>query len=143
MLLWRATKRKSEECRSKKKRSAFSELSFELALALWLQWFFKIQFPDSIYIKLNILIAEWVISRETKKKSVKCRSKEQRRPFSELSSNVLRHYYCNDSAKTISRLNLFQINVIIAEWVILESHDRKHLFNVAAKNREVHFRVSF
>ena len=34
VLLWTATKRKSEECRSKEQRSQFSELPFEFALAL-------------------------------------------------------------------------------------------------------------
>ena len=58
MLLWRATKKKSVDCRSKEQRRAFSELSFELALALWLQYmilqntisrfnFFRIESFDS------------------------------------------------------------------------------------------------
>ena len=62
-------KKKSVEYCSKKWRRAFSELSFELAVALWLHWFWKKQFPDLIYFKLNILIAKWVIWRATKKKT--------------------------------------------------------------------------
>ena len=58
------------ECRSKEQRRAFSELSFELALTLCLQWFCKIPFLDSTYFELKVLIAEW------KKKCVECRSKE-------------------------------------------------------------------
>ena len=58
--------KKSVEYRSKDWRKAFSELYFESAVALWLHWFCKKQFPDSIYVKLNILIAEWVIWRATK-----------------------------------------------------------------------------
>ena len=62
-------KKKSVEYCSKKWRRAFSELSFELAVSLWLHWFWKKQFPDLIYLKLNILIAKWVIWRATKKKT--------------------------------------------------------------------------
>ena len=54
------TRKKSVERRSKKQRSPFSELSFELALALWLQWFCKILFPDSTYFEMKVLIAECV-----------------------------------------------------------------------------------
>ena len=78
-------KKKSVDCRSKEQRKAFSELSFELALALWLQWFCKIPFPDSTSFELQVLIAECVSLESHENKSVDCRSKEQRRAFSDLS----------------------------------------------------------
>ena len=60
-------KKKSVGCRSKEQRRAFSELSFELALAL----FCKIPFPDSTSFELQVLIAECVAleSHKTKQKS--------------------------------------------------------------------------
>ena len=62
----RKRKKKSVECRSKEQRRAFSELSFELALPLWLQWFCKISFPDSTSFEFKVLIAECVLWRATK-----------------------------------------------------------------------------
>ena len=60
--------KKSADCRSKEQRRAFSELSFELALALWLQWFCKIPFPDSTSFELKVLIAECVTVESHEKK---------------------------------------------------------------------------
>ena len=40
---------------------------------------------------------------------------------------------------TISRFNLFRLKVLIPECDTLESHEKKNLFNVAARNKEEHF----
>ena len=40
---------------------------------------------------------------------------------------------------TISRFNLFRLKVLIPECVPLESHEKKNLLNVAARNRDEHF----
>ena len=119
-----------------------TELSFKLAAALWLHWFWK-QFPDLIYFKLNILIAKWVIWRATKKKLFYLWSRNREYHFQsylQIDCDIMTAMILQ---KTISRFNLFHINVMIAEWVILESQNIKNLFDVAARNREVNFRISF
>ena len=52
-----SNQKNSVECRSKEQRKAFSELSFELALTLWLQWFCKLSFPSTTYFKFKVLRA--------------------------------------------------------------------------------------
>ena len=77
--------KKSVDCRSKEQRRAFSELSFELVSMSLRQWFYKTLIPDSTYFELKVLIAECAALESHEKKSVGCRSNEQRRAFSELS----------------------------------------------------------
>ena len=89
----------SHEEQRTSERSAFSELSFGLALMSSMQWFCKIPFPDKPYFELKVLIAESVsLESQEKKKSVDCRGKEQRTAFSELSfvlvSMSLRQWFC-------------------------------------------------
>ena len=73
-----------------------SEIYFELALALWLQWFCKLPFPDSTSFELKVLIADCVTLNSREKTCVECFSKEQRRAFLELSFNWIIHYDWND-----------------------------------------------
>ena len=69
--LRRATQKRLLNVAAKEQWIAFSELSFELALALWLQWSCKIPFPDSTSFDLKVLISECVTleSHKTKQKS--------------------------------------------------------------------------
>ena len=112
MLLWRATKKKNVECCSKEQRIAFSESSFELALTLSLKWFCKIPFSNSTYFKLKVLIAECVPLKCYKEISVKCCSKKQRSPHSELTFKLVltlsQQWFCKIPLNFF-RFNLFRI----------------------------------
>ena len=70
MLLWGGTKKKTVECCSKEQRSPFSEVPFEWTLALWLQWFCKIPFPDWTSFELKVLIAECVTLESHRQKKL-------------------------------------------------------------------------
>ena len=48
------------DCHSREQKTAFSELTIELASMLCIQRFFKTLIPDSPYFELNVLIAESV-----------------------------------------------------------------------------------
>jgi len=78
--------------------------------------------------------------RATKKKSVEFHSKEQRWALSELSFKLalaLRLlWFCNI---LFPGSTYFELIVLIAECVTLESHEKKNVLNVAARNRKVHF----
>ena len=52
-------------------------------------------------------------------------------------SNWLLHYDCNNSAKNISRFNFFELKVLIAECVTLESRENKCV--ECFRNIEEHF----
>ena len=201
MLLWRATKRKSEECRSKEQRSQFSELSFEFALALWLQWFCKIHFQIQLLSNCKFCELSVLLWTATKRKSEECCSKEQRSHifrvifqicFGFMTAMILKNtisrfnffwiesfdssvcYFGEPLKKicwmsqqgteksifrvifrigfgimtamilqnTISRFNFFEVKVLWAECVILESYEKKNLLNVTERNREVHIQSS-
>ena len=88
-----------------------SEIYFELALALWLQWFCIFPFPDSTSFELKVLIAECVTLESHEKKNlltVAARNREEH--FQSYLSNWLWHYDYNDSAKYY-----FQIQ-LISNW---------------------------
>ena len=116
-------------------RRAFSELSFGLAMALWLQWFCKIPFPDSTYFELKVLVAE-LLPWEPQNKN--CWMLQQgTENFQSYLSNWLQCYYYNDSAK-----HQFQIYFEWQFWklsVLPWRATKKNLLNVAARNREEHF----
>ena len=59
-----------ENKRSKEHRIAFSELSFELALALGQQWFCKTLFPDSTYFDWKFWYLSVLLWRATKRKNL-------------------------------------------------------------------------
>ena len=103
--------KKSVDCRGKEQKRAFSESSFELALALWLQWFCKISFPDSTYVELKVLIAECYFGKPRKKKSVECRSKEQRRAFSDRIVSVKKSSF-------ISNIIYLLLDVSTQQWCL-------------------------
>ena len=111
MLLWRSTK-KNVECCSKEQRIAFSESSFELALTLSLKWFCKIPFSNSTYFKLKVILAERVSLKCYKEISVKCCSKKQRSPHSELTFKLVltlsQQWFCKIPLNFF-RFNLFRI----------------------------------
>ena len=126
MLLWRATKRKSKECRSKEQRSQFLELPFEFGLALWPQWFCKIPFPDSTSFELKVLLAEcvtlesheqefWRMSQEGTEKSIF--RVIFRMCFGIMTAIILQN--------TISRFNFFQIESFVS-WVCYFGEPRKN-----------------
>ena len=87
---------------------SFSELSFELALALWLQWFSKIPFTDSTYFELKVLIAECATLESYEKKICWMLQQGTEKSIFIVLSNWLWHYDCNDSAKYH-----FQIKLIL------------------------------
>ena len=137
-------RKKSFECHSREQKTAFSELTFELASMLSLQWFCKSLIPDSTYFELKVLRAECVSLESHEKKSVDCRSKEQRRAFSELSfelaSMLSMQWFCKipfpDSP-------YFELKVLIAECVSLESHKTKICWTLQQGTEKSIFRVIF
>ena len=112
-------RKKSFECHSREQKTAFSELTFELASMLSLQWFCKSVIPDSTYFELKVLRAECV-SLESHKKKI-CWLSQQgteksifrvifRIGFGIMTAMILQN--------TISRFNFFRIESFHS-WVIL------------------------
>ena len=144
MLLWKAAKKKSVECCSKDQRSPISALSFELDLALWLQWFWKKPFPYSTYFELKVLIAKCVTLEGHKKTSVECCSKEERSSFLELSLQLALIFWLQCFCKIpFPYLTSFKLKDLIAECATLESYD-KQICSISQQGTEKSiFRVIF
>ena len=138
------TWKKSVERRSKKQRSPFSELSFELTLTLWIQWFCKIPFQDLTSFELKVLIVQCATLESQKKKSVECQSKENGRAFSEFSFKLALPLWLQWFCKIpFPDSTSFELNVLIAECVNLESH-KKEICWVMQQGTEISiFRVIF
>ena len=81
----------------------------QIGLMLSMQWFCI--FPDLPYFKLKVLIAECVRLESHKKKSVDCLSKEQRRPFSELSFELALILLVQRFCKTLMTVASFDSGV--------------------------------
>ena len=113
---------KSVECRRNEHRIEFSELSFELALVLWLQWFCKRPFPDSTSFELKVLIEEQI--------------SQFLELFFELNFILWLQLFCKI---TFPDSDYFELKVLIVECATLESYENKNLLNVPATNREEHF----
>ena len=117
---------------------------FWIRFTLCLQWFCQIQFPDSPYIKLKVLIAECVYLESHEKKKIECHSKERRRQFSKLSFKLALtlwlQLFCR---KPFPVSTYFELKVLIAEWATLEIYERKHMLNVRARTERAFSKLSF
>ena len=123
--------------------SPFWELSFEVASSLSLQWFCKLSFPDSTFVEFKALVAECVTLEGIEKKSVECRSKEQRSQFSELSFELaltLSHqWFC----KTPFPDSTFvEFKVLIAECYFGGPREKMSWMSRQGKEKSI-FRVIF
>ena len=133
-------RKKSFECHSREQKTAFSELTFELASMLSLQWFCKSVIPDSTYFELKVLRAECVSLESHKKKicwlSQQGTEKSIFRVIFRIGFNVITLMILQN---TNSRFNLFLI-ASFDSWVCwLGEPRKKNLLTVAARNREEHF----
>ena len=74
------------------------------------------------------------------KKTGECRSKERRRAFAEwvfeISLRLSLQWCCT---KPFPNSTYFELKVLIAECVTLETHEKTNILHVAARNREVHY----
>ena len=124
-------------------RRVFKELSLELALALWLQCFCKIKFPDSTSLELKVLLAECV-NLESHEKEIWRMS--QHGTEKSIYRVIFRICFGIKTAmilqNTISRFNFLWSESFVS-WVCYFGEPRKKtLLNVTERNREVHIQSS-
>ena len=132
-----ATKKKSVQCWSKEQRRLCSGLSFKFSFKLWLQLFCKIRFPDLTYFKLKVLIAECFTLKSHDKNicwmSQQGTEKAMCRVIFQVGLDIMTTMILLNA---ISGFNLFRIKSFDS-WVRYYGELRKkHLLNVAARNRE-------
>ena len=140
--------KKSFECHSREQKTAFSELTFELASMLSLQWFCKSVIPDSTYFELKVLRAECVSLESHKKKNlltVAARNREGH--FQSYLSNWLQCITLMILQNTNSRFNLFLI-ASFDSWVCWLGEPRKKICWLSQQGTEksifrVIFRIGF
>ena len=133
--------KKSDEYRNKEQRRAFSELSFELNLTLWLQWFCKIPFPDSTYFELKVLVVECAFLESYEKNLLivaaqQATEKSIFRVIFRIGVGIMTTIILQNN---ISRFNFFWIESFDSWVCYFGMPQKKNLLNVAAKNREEHF----
>ena len=129
---------KAVECRSKEQRRAFSEVPFDLAMAIWMKWFCKIPFPNWTYFKLEVLIAECVTLKSHKKNLSNVPARNREEHFQDYLSNLLWHYNCNGSSKYNFKITFFWIESFDdGVWYFGEPWKKKSA--ALARNGEEHF----
>ena len=141
-------RKKSFECHSREQKTAFSELTFELASMLSLQWFCKSVIPDSTYFELKVLRAECVSLESHKKKicwlSQQGEEKSIFRVIFRIGFNVITLMILQN---TNSRFNLFLI-ASFDSWVCWLGEPRKKICWLSQQGTEksifrVIFRIGF